>query len=51
MYFYGRVIYTGQSLKSAMYAAKHESENFIDTVDVYYQSKRFGSFRDGHFER
>jgi hypothetical protein len=51
MYYTGRVIYTGTSLKAAMYAAKHESERYIAVVDVIHDGKLIGCYKDGHFTR
>jgi hypothetical protein len=51
MYYTNRVIYTGTSLKAAMYAAKHESERYIAVVDVIHDGKLFGCYKDGYFAR
>ena len=51
MYYTSRIIYKGSSLKSAMYAAKHESERYISIVDVIHGGKLIGCYKDGHFTR
>ena len=51
MYYTGRIIYTGTSLKAAMYAAKHESERYIAVVDVIHDGQLVGCYKNGHFTR